>query len=238
MERDPFHHERIARSAAYVPRATNGSRLVDVGTDPVVLHVIAETAGYEAPEGVDLSVDQGPSWSVSVGGLGSGASREYLIHNVDIERQRLPFDDASVDVVTSFETLEHLLDPMHFLFEVNRILKQGGTLVLTTPNAISWRSMLRGAVHKHPLLFPFLARELNTNRHNIEYIPSMVRAMTKGAGFEGDVSTREWWYHIPWWQKLRLTLVGFRPGDRGDIITVKVQKRAAPSVRYPPEVYL
>ena len=236
MERDPFHHERILRSAAYVPGATKGARLVDVGTDPVVLHVIAETAGYEEPEGVDLSADKGPSWSASVDGL--GAAREYRIHNVDIERQRLPFDDASVDVVTSFETLEHLLDPMHFLVEVNRILKVGGTLVLTTPNAISWRSMLRGAMHKHPLLFPFLARDLNTNRHNIEYIPSMVRAMMKGAGFEGEVSTREWWYHIPWWQKARLMVVGFRPGDRGDIIVVKVQKRAAPSVRYPPEVYL
>jgi len=238
MERDPFHHERIVRSAAYVPSARNGARLVDVGTDPAVLHVIAETGGYREPEGVDLRPEEGASWSVSVGGLGAGSERAYRIHNVDIERQPLPFADASVDVVTSFETLEHLLDPMHFLVEVNRILKEGGTLVLTTPNAISWRSMLRGAMHKHPLLFPFLARELNTNRHNIEYIPSMVRAMMKGAGFEGEVSTREWWYHIPWWQKLRLMIVGFRPGDRGDIIVVKVQKRAAPSVRYPPEVYL
>ena len=46
------------------------------------------------------------------------------------------------------------------------------------------------------------------------------------------------WFNLFAVSGLRLMVVGFRPGDRGDIIVVKVQKRAAPSVRYPPEVYL
>lgn len=47
----------------------------------------------------------------------------------------LPFNDASFDIVTSFETLEHLHAGREFLAELKRVLKTGGTLILSTPNA-------------------------------------------------------------------------------------------------------
>ncbi len=47
----------------------------------------------------------------------------------------LPFADESFDVVTSFETLEHLHERATFLTELNRVLKPGGVLLLSTPNA-------------------------------------------------------------------------------------------------------
>lgn len=48
---------------------------------------------------------------------------------------RLPFEDCSFDVITSFETLEHLYHRVDFLAELRRVLKDGGTLLLSTPNA-------------------------------------------------------------------------------------------------------
>jgi 2-polyprenyl-3-methyl-5-hydroxy-6-metoxy-1,4-benzoquinol methylase len=42
--------------------------------------------------------------------------------------------DASVDLVTSFETIEHMEDPETLLAEFVRVLRPGGTLVLSTPN--------------------------------------------------------------------------------------------------------
>ncbi len=47
----------------------------------------------------------------------------------------LPFVGESFDVVTSFETLEHLHDRARFLAELKRVLKLDGLLVLSTPNA-------------------------------------------------------------------------------------------------------
>lgn len=47
----------------------------------------------------------------------------------------LPFTDESFDVVTSFETLEHLHARTAFLSELKRILKPQGKLILSTPNA-------------------------------------------------------------------------------------------------------
>ena len=47
----------------------------------------------------------------------------------------LPFEDAAFDVVTSFETLEHLHERGEFLAELRRVLAPEGVLLLSTPNA-------------------------------------------------------------------------------------------------------
>jgi SAM-dependent methyltransferase len=47
----------------------------------------------------------------------------------------LPFADGSYDVITSFETIEHLEDRVGFLSELERVLTADGVLLLSTPNA-------------------------------------------------------------------------------------------------------
>jgi len=49
-----------------------------------------------------------------------------------------PLDDASVDTVLATETLEHVPEPRQFLGEALRVLKPGGSLVLTVPFAARW----------------------------------------------------------------------------------------------------
>lgn len=45
----------------------------------------------------------------------------------------IPLDDQSVDMVTSFETIEHHDQHHRMLFEIKRVLKPGGLLILSTP---------------------------------------------------------------------------------------------------------
>lgn len=53
----------------------------------------------------------------------------------NIERDRFPYADDSFDAVLCCEIIEHLLlDPVHALTEIRRVLAPGGALVLTTPN--------------------------------------------------------------------------------------------------------
>ncbi len=43
-------------------------------------------------------------------------------------------DDNSVDHVISFQVIEHIKDDDSFVSEIHRVLKPGGTAILTTPN--------------------------------------------------------------------------------------------------------
>lgn len=47
----------------------------------------------------------------------------------------LPFPDETFDVITSFETLEHLENRREMLADFRRVLKAEGTLILSTPNS-------------------------------------------------------------------------------------------------------
>jgi 2-polyprenyl-3-methyl-5-hydroxy-6-metoxy-1,4-benzoquinol methylase len=49
----------------------------------------------------------------------------------------LPFESASFDIVTMMAVLEHLADPLSMMREADRILKNGGRLVLTVPSKIA-----------------------------------------------------------------------------------------------------
>jgi len=46
----------------------------------------------------------------------------------------LPFPDASFDLITAFEVIEHLADGARLLAEARRVLRSGGILLVSTPN--------------------------------------------------------------------------------------------------------
>ena len=46
----------------------------------------------------------------------------------------LKFEDASFDVVVSFETIEHLAEQAQMLAEIRRVLRPNGVLVISSPN--------------------------------------------------------------------------------------------------------
>ena len=65
----------------------------------------------------------------------TGEIFECDVDHFDAEQDVVPYADATFDTVLCCELIEHLFeDPMHMMREINRILKPGGHLVLTTPN--------------------------------------------------------------------------------------------------------
>jgi ubiquinone/menaquinone biosynthesis C-methylase UbiE len=57
---------------------------------------------------------------------------------LDINNDALPFDDEELDLVTSFEVIEHLLNPDNLISESYRVLRENGKFVVSTPNLASW----------------------------------------------------------------------------------------------------
>lgn len=45
-----------------------------------------------------------------------------------------PYEDNYFDIITSFETIEHIVDYNNFLNELSRVLKPNWTLIISTPN--------------------------------------------------------------------------------------------------------
>jgi ubiquinone/menaquinone biosynthesis C-methylase UbiE len=74
--------------------------------------------------------------------------------------QRMPFADASVDVVVLSEVIEHLLQPELAVWEIARVLKPNGFFIMTTNNAsevpcrspvshlFAWLEKALGATHE------------------------------------------------------------------------------------------
>jgi len=56
--------------------------------------------------------------------------------NHDLNKFPYPIESNFADTIVAGELLEHLQNPLGFLLECNRILKKGGKLLLTTPNAV------------------------------------------------------------------------------------------------------
>lgn len=55
------------------------------------------------------------------------------------------FGPASFDAVTMWDVVEHLPDPVATLHEVRRVMRPGGILALSTPDAGSWPARITGA---------------------------------------------------------------------------------------------
>lgn len=105
-----------------------GASILDAPCGAGLLAEALRQAGYEA-----LGADIEPA---AASRLGSA------FRCVDLNGP-LPFADASFDLVFSIEGIEHLEGRYACLRELHRVLKPGGTLVLTTPNIVSVRSRVR-----------------------------------------------------------------------------------------------
>ena len=78
-----------------------------------------------------IGVDVSPKSVEAANEQNAAANIRYQV----IDGLRLPFGNATFDLVVSFQVIEHIFAPDSYLSEIRRVLKPGGTVILTTPNA-------------------------------------------------------------------------------------------------------
>ena len=129
-----FVPERIPLLVAAVGR---GKRVLDLGSRSGALtqHFL------EGNSVVGLDVD--------AAALEKAAALGIEPVQADVE-DPLPFEDGSFDAVVAGELLEHLQFPDALIAEIGRVLRPGGVLAGSVPNAFRVQSRLRFLRGKHP----------------------------------------------------------------------------------------
>ena len=106
----------------------------------------------------------------------------------------MTYDDTSLDLVLTSETLEHVPDLMLALSEIHRVLRPGGQHIFTTPVVSDGRATRRRARivdgHVDHLLPPSYHGPLGTSNADrlvfFEFGDDLVEAV-EGAGFDIQV---------------------------------------------------
>lgn len=190
------HHEKVVaaharrraeNSAAFLlPYLDASSSVLDVGCGPgsITLDLAAHVSrveGIDVAEGVIATAEA----SRAMAGIGNVAFRCGDV-------ARLPYEDATFDVVYAHQVLQHLSDPVSALREMRRVLKPGGIAAVRDAD---YGTMVH-APHSPPvdewlLLYMSVARrhggEPEAGRHLSQWVAA--------AGFvDLRVSTSTWTY--------------------------------------------
>ena len=72
------------------------------------------------------------------------------VHSFDLERDEMPFEDGSMDIIVMNQVLEHTKEWYCIFKEVNRVLKKDGICIVGLPNLASWHERVRLLLGKHP----------------------------------------------------------------------------------------
>jgi len=113
-------------------------------------HVIAYKEAAKIISGTVLEVGSGEGYGITelapeaehyiaVDKYNTSISKELQANNkITFIQAEVPplkeIEDNSVDFVVAFQVIEHIKDDEQFLYEIHRVLKPGGKVILTTPN--------------------------------------------------------------------------------------------------------
>ncbi len=121
---DTFDLERLD---LIVRRVGAGEKVLEVDCGPGVLAKMMQERGADVT-GTDLS-------AVAVQ---RARAKGIPAHQVDVDTEPLPFEDASFDIVVSNSMIEHRFFPDKSLDECARVLRPGGRLIVCLPNIAHW----------------------------------------------------------------------------------------------------
>jgi SAM-dependent methyltransferase len=230
------HALRLATSLARTPSPpVSESALLELGCWGPLLPYFKDVTGYSRVAGIGY--DEGKEKRLTRLEIGD-KSFEYAL--MDVESDPMPFGDGEFNTVLIWELIEHLAyDPMFMMAQVNRVLKTGGQVFITTPNIASARSIRAILDGGQPQLYPYYNKRRLLDRHHIEYAPPEIRALMAAAGFAVEVLETPDVYNNGDLQAVfsLLKAHGYPTELRGDTMLVIGRKISGIVERYPAQIY-
>lgn len=170
------HAHRFKRTLAALPSSATPLRILDIGTTPFTLFL---KQAY--PQHQVCTLDRTDLLKERCRGVG------IELRSGNLEREPIPFDDDSFDVVIFTEVLEHVFaPPSDILREVRRILKPAGKLILSVPNIARLANRLKLFFGGTPLVDPDeqMNRDwVHGHGHLHEYTRGEIAELCRRVGF-------------------------------------------------------
>lgn len=235
------HMRRFLATLQRIPppqRSTD--RLLELGSLLHLAPAIRKFTGYNEICGADLWQTGEQTINETLKQVNGNESHSIELRNYNVERDHFPYPDGHFRVVLCCELIEHLqTDPMHMLWECNRVLADDGYLLLTTPNITSCRSIEGVLIGCTPYLLSQYNRETPIDQHNREYAPFEIGIALAAAGFTvAQLETDDVWLRSNPTIMTLLEELNLPTDMRGDNIFALARKTGAPTERYPKELYI
>lgn len=108
------------------------------------------------------------------------ARKKYTAFNLKFEQGNcisIPINDSSIDIVVSFETIEHHNHHDAMLYEIKRVLRPDGILVISTPerNQMSQNSQQRNEFHTKELSYSEFSELLSHHFKHTTFFGQRIR---------------------------------------------------------------
>jgi glycosyltransferase involved in cell wall biosynthesis/SAM-dependent methyltransferase len=238
------HETRLEKTLRMIPPGGPQDRILEMGAYMQMTPALRDKLGYGEVRGCYYGEPGRIDHRVVTSA--SGETFTCDIDHFDAEKDPFPYPDGHFSTVLCCELIEHLFsDPMHLMCEVNRILKPGGHLLLTTPNIAGLRGLAAILLGYHPGFFHAYLRPDQTGegdaRHNREYTPKEVHLLLTNSGFEVERLETGEFRDLPHpefhWVVHLLNRYRLDPDLRGDGIYALGRKTGSVRERYPGWLY-
>jgi len=140
------HYCRIKKTLETM-RSVSGNKVLEIGCDSGLFSLIFKKT-FKNIEHLAVEVDQEK--------IDVAVSRNINVVKVNVETEKLPFDNDYFDIVLFTEVIEHLSNPLFVLSEIRRVTKQNGNVIISTPNAVGLFSRYNHLFGSTPYYVPFL----------------------------------------------------------------------------------
>lgn len=180
------HRERICHTLSHVAIGHSSARALELGSYLQMAAALEAVLGY--PSLRCAYYGEAPASEQNSIRLKSGDSSEFAVDLFDAERHTFPYESGSLDLILCCELIEHLVkDPMHMVLECRRVLREGGTLIITTPNIASLKSVAQNLFgDANPQIFSRYNVSGNEPPHVREYTPHELQRLMTDGGFAVD----------------------------------------------------
>ncbi len=241
------HRKRLAHSLSMIPIARqSGESCLDVGSYGYMALWAKKYLGYSNVIGIEWHPDVDDEIIHRTLTL-NGESVELRSYNFDISKPGWMIED-SFDTVLFFEVLEHINeDPMGVMERIHERLTPEGTLVMSVPNAISYKAFKEFLVGMPPWTYWFYKPDLSHEpRHCFEYTPIIFKTLIQASGMRENAFRTIYAYTDPEHEQETLEIarsLGFKDESFGETMIINATKTAKsinlrhPDVLYSPDGY-